>query len=92
MAKPRVIAIDWSGRSGAAQRQALWLGEAVDGELVRLEGGRTRTQITELLIAEADRDPDVIVGFDFAFSLPAWYLRDTRLTPRELWAALPMRR
>jgi hypothetical protein len=26
---PRVIAIDWSGRSGADQKHALWLGEAV---------------------------------------------------------------
>jgi hypothetical protein len=88
MNMPRIIAIDWSGRSGAAQRQALWLGEAVDRKLVRLDGGRTRTEIVELLVAEADRDPNLIVGFDFAFSLPAWYLRDRRLTPQELWAAL----
>jgi hypothetical protein len=88
MSKPRIIAIDWSGRSGADQRRALWLGEAVDGEVVRLAGGRTRIEVIELLIAEADRDPNVIVGFDFAFSLPIWYLRDRRLTPHELWAAL----
>jgi hypothetical protein len=88
MITPRVIAIDWSGRSGAEQRQALWLGEAIDGELVRLEGGRTRAEIVERLAADADRDPNVIVGLDFAFSLPAWYLRDLELTPRELWAAL----
>jgi hypothetical protein len=88
MNKPRIIAIDWSGRSGADQRRALWLGEAVDGELVRLEGGRTRAEVVKLLVAAADRDPDLIVGFDFAFSLPAWYLRDRGLTPRELWTAL----
>jgi len=88
MNKPRIIAIDWSGRSGADQRRALWLGEAVDGELVRLAGGRTRAELVELLVSAADRDPNLIVGFDFAFSLPAWYLRDRGLTPRELWAAL----
>jgi hypothetical protein len=85
---PRVMAIDWSGRSGPDQGRALWLAEAVDGELVRLEGGRTRAELVELLIAEADRDPGLIVGFDFAFSLPAWYLQDRRLTPRQLWALL----
>jgi hypothetical protein len=88
MNRPRVIAIDWSGRRGAEQRQALWLAEAVDGELVRLEGGRTRVELVQLLIALVDHDPNVIVGLDFTFSLPAWYLRDRGLTAHELWAAL----
>jgi hypothetical protein len=86
--KPRVMAIDWSGRSGPDQRRALWLAEAVDGELVRLEGGRTRAELVELLIAEATRDPNLIVGIDFAFSLPAWYLQERQLTARQLWALL----
>jgi hypothetical protein len=44
-------------------------------------------ETVELLIAEADRNPDLIVGFDFAFSLPEWYLRERALTPpRSLWA------
>ena len=88
MNKPRIIAIDWSGRSGPDQRRFLWLAEAVDGELIRLEGGRTRAELTELLIAEADHDPNVIIGVDFAFSLPAWYLQERQLTPRQLWALL----
>ena len=88
MNTPRVMAIDWSGRSEADQRRFIWLAEAVDGELVRLEDGRTRAELVELLIAEADRDPGLIVGFDFAFSLPAWYLQVRRLTPGQLWALL----
>jgi hypothetical protein len=88
MTNPRLIAIDWSGRSGTDQRRALWLAEIVGGELVRLEGGRTRAERIELLIAEADRDPNLIIGFDFAFSLPAWYLQERQLTPRQLWALL----
>lgn len=82
------MAIDWSGRRGPDQRRFLWLAEAVDGELVRLEGGRTRAELIELLITEADRDPNLIVGVDFAFSLPAWYLQQRQLTPRQLWALL----
>jgi hypothetical protein len=99
MTNARLVAIDWSGRTGADQRRAIWLAEATGGELVRLEGGRTRDELVELLIAEADRDPNLIVGFDFGFSLPAWYLQDRQLTPRQLWAlladealTLPMRR
>jgi hypothetical protein len=88
VAEPRVIAIDWSGRKGPNQRRAIWLGEVVGGELVRLESGRTRTEIVELLIVEAERGPNVVVGFDFAFSLPAWFLHDRGLTPRALWATL----
>jgi hypothetical protein len=88
MSDPRLVAVDWSGRRGADQRQSIWLAEAVAGELVRLEGGRTRAELVELLIAEADRDPDLIVGFDFAFSPPAWYLADRQLTADQLWALL----
>jgi hypothetical protein len=88
MNAPRLIAIDWSGRSGPEQRRALWSAEVADGELVRLQGGRTRDELVKVLIAEADRDPNLIVGVDFAFSLPAWYLQDRQLTPRQLWALL----
>jgi hypothetical protein len=88
VAAPRVVAIDWSGRSGPAQRRALWLGEARDGELVRLASGRTRDELVALLIAEAERDSHLVVGLDFAFSLPAWYLRERGLSARTLWSTL----
>ena len=81
------MALDWSGRSGPDQRRFLWLAEAVDSELVRLEGGRTRAALVELLIAEAARNPNLIVGVDFAFSLPAWYLQQRQLTPPAVGAA-----
>lgn len=84
----RVFAIDWSGRSGPHERRALWLAEAVNRQLIRLEAGRSREETVELLIAEAERDADLIVGFDFAFSLPEWYLRYRALTPQALWAML----
>jgi hypothetical protein len=82
----RIIAIDWSGaRTGAAKR--IWLAEAVQGQLVRLENGRSREQVAEHLMAEAERDPQLVVGFDFAFSLPAWFLDERGLqNAQELWA------
>ena len=88
MRDTRVIAVDWSGRSGADQRRALWLAEAVNHELIRLEAGRSREETVELVIAEADQDSELIIGLDFAFSLPEWYLRDRSLTPQALWARL----
>jgi hypothetical protein len=70
----RLIAIDWSGAKKGAAR-SIWLAEARDGRLVRLESGRTREQVGELLLGEAERDPELVVGLDFAFSLPSWFLR-----------------
>ena len=83
----RVIAIDWSGRRGNDQRKAIWLAEARDGALVRLENGRTREEVAAHLIEEAARDPRFVVGFDFAFSFPAWFLAERHLPDAPaLWA------
>jgi guanosine-3',5'-bis(diphosphate) 3'-pyrophosphohydrolase len=82
---PRVLAIDWSGAKSGARRK-IWLAEARNGELVRLENGRNRGEVAEHLLDELERDPRLLVGLDFAFSLPAWFLRDHELTTaRELW-------
>jgi Protein of unknown function (DUF429) len=73
-AVPRILAVDWSGaRAGAAR--AIWLAEAFAGRLVRLEGGRTREEVVAHLLEEAERDAELVVGLDFAFSLPEWFLR-----------------
>ena len=71
---PRILAVDWSGARTGAHR-AIWLAEAVDGRLARLEGGRGREQLVAHLLEEAERDPELVVGLDFAFSLPEWFLR-----------------
>jgi hypothetical protein len=71
----RAIAVDWSGaRTG--ERRAIWLAEAVEGQLVRLEAGRTREEVVAHLLEEAARDRDLVAGLDFAFSLPEWFLRE----------------
>jgi hypothetical protein len=70
-----VLAIDWSGRAVGASRH-LWIAEARDGELLGLGAGRTRTEVATHLIDRAQRDDALIVGLDFSFSLPAWFLDD----------------
>jgi hypothetical protein len=38
-------------------------------------------------VAEAERTPRMVVGLDFAFSLPAWFLEQRNLkSAQELWA------
>jgi len=81
----RVIAVDWSGRA-TGERRAIWLAEARAGELVRLESGRTRDQVADHVLALAVADPELVVGLDFSFSLPAWFFADRGLaTVDELW-------
>jgi len=73
---PRVVGIDWSGRVDAAgQRRHIWAGVWTEGK-VTLEAGRTRAEIAEWLIELARETPRMVVGFDFCFSFPAWFVRD----------------
>lgn len=69
---PRVIAVDWSGASRRAERK-IWLAEVQAGRVIRVEAGRDRDAITRHLVDEAQRDDQLVVGFDFAFSLPRWF-------------------
>jgi hypothetical protein len=85
----RLLAIDWSGaRTGAARK--VWLAESRAGDpgrVVRLESGRDRAALLAHLLAESDRDPALVVGLDFSFSLPAWFLRAHGLSSApELWS------
>ena len=82
----RVIAIDWSGAVQGATKK-IWLAEVADGVLARLESGRDRDEIAAHLEEHADHYPNVVIGLDFAFSLPAWYLRAQGwASVQELWA------
>jgi hypothetical protein len=85
---PRIVAVDWSGAMRGASR-SIWLAEAADERLVRLESGRTREQVCDFLAAEAAKDPELVVGLDFAFSLPAWFLQRLGIAAApELWEQL----
>lgn len=81
----RTIAIDWSGaRTGA--RKTIWVAEAVDGGITFLENGRDREQVAAWL---NDQSGPLVVGLDFAFSLPAWFLRERGFdTAPDLWRTL----
>ena len=90
----RVVAVDWSGdRSEAGQRRKIWAGVwtasvtgKVDGGHVRLEGGRTRAEVGEWLIEMAQETPRMVVGLDFCFSFPAWFVRECGAgTAVEFW-------
>jgi hypothetical protein len=82
-----VVAVDWSGRV-SGERRHLWTAEADPGALVRLEAGRTRAEVVDELVARVDDPCGVVVGFDFSFSLPGWFLRERGYADaRALWDA-----
>lgn len=69
----RAIAVDWSGAMQGAERR-IWLCE-VDAEgVARLEDGRSREALVAHLCDEAAREPRLVVGLDFAFSFPEWFV------------------
>jgi hypothetical protein len=91
----RVIAVDWSGdRSSAGQRRKIWAGEwtagaggPVFGGRVALESGRTRIEVADWLVECAWETPRMVVGFDFCFSFPQWFVRECgAATAIEFWA------
>ncbi len=53
----------------------MWLAEARSGRLARLECGRGRDELVDHLLDLAGREAALVVGLDFAFSFPAWFVR-----------------
>ena len=69
----RAIAVDWSG-AATGERRRIWTAEAVDGELLTLASGRSRAEAIAWLCARRAEVDRCVAGFDFSFSLPAWFL------------------
>ncbi len=84
----RMIAIDWSGKA-KGESEFIWLAEVRDGVLTSLENGRGRRDLARHIVDLAKTDPELVVGFDFAFSFPKWWCdaQDWR-DVREVWAAI----
>jgi Protein of unknown function (DUF429) len=83
----RFVAAGWSGAAKGEQRH-LWIAE-VDGGSLHVDrlAPYSRLQAAERLIEVAAADSEVIVGLDFGFSLPAWFLDDHGIeSAPDLWA------
>lgn len=80
-----VIAVDWSGALKRVERK-LWSAEVIDGKLVDLIAWSTREALVENLLEAGERDPSLVVGIDFAFSVPTWFAREHgQADARGLW-------
>ncbi len=85
------MAVDWSGRVDAAgQRRGIWMGvwtSLSEGVAeVTLDGEKTRDEVVKRLIALAAETPKMVVGVDFCFSYPEWFVREVGAeTVQEFW-------
>ena len=66
----------WTQNPTHRDRAAMNGAPGVFGGCVKLEGGRTRAEVTEWVIELAREVPRMVVGFDFCFSFPAWFVRE----------------
>jgi len=89
----RVVGVDWSGDQGPGQRRKIWAGVWTAGAgsslkdgVVTLESGRSRVELMAWLVEMARETPRMVVGFDFSFSYPAWFLRELGIgSAPEFW-------
>jgi hypothetical protein len=81
-----VVAVDWSGAAAAASKH-IWLAHVVDGALVALRNGRNRSEVADDLVRLRSKSPaGLVVGLDFAFSFPAWFVHQNHCAHVEdLW-------
>jgi hypothetical protein len=82
----QVVAVDWSGAATGAARH-IWLAHVRDGELVELRNGRSRAELVDAVVSRRAASPDgLIVGLDFSFSFPAWFVQARSCsTVDEVW-------
>jgi uncharacterized protein YbdZ (MbtH family) len=82
----RIVAIDWSGAKRGAGRK-IWAAEFRNNEPVPdLVTGKDRAEICDYLIKAARDTPKMVVGLDFAFSFPAWFVQTQASSVQQLWA------
>jgi hypothetical protein len=75
----RVLAVDWSGKIKDAS-ESIWIAEATAGQITFLENGRSPGEVVEYLVDIASSGSQAVVGLDFAFSMPAWFVREKLAT------------
>jgi hypothetical protein len=81
-------AIDWSGAKARGGARDIALAEAADERLVDIRVGLSRTDVERWLLRRATSARELVVGLDFAFSLPAWFAHEklSATSVDDVWA------
>jgi hypothetical protein len=79
----RFVAVDWSGaKAQAEQRRRIVVADWREGSIT-LSADRTREETTQWLIQQSLATPRMVVGLDFSFSLPLWFVKEKDATSIE---------
>jgi hypothetical protein len=83
----RFIAVDWSGAfAPSAQKNSIWIADWHAGKLHCLDSGISREKTIAYIETAAKETSSLVVGLDFAFSYPAWFLEVHRCpTAHAFW-------
>jgi tRNA A-37 threonylcarbamoyl transferase component Bud32 len=69
------LGVKWSGAAKAADAaKAMWVAVVREGVLVDLVPGLDRHRMTDFIDQGRGHSGSALVGIDFGFSVPAWYL------------------
>ena len=86
MVSVECIAVDWSGGNEEGQLERIWVAIVQSDSLVRLKNGMTRNEVIAWLENKIRSRGPLVIGFDFAFSFPKWYLTCCNLdSASKLW-------
>lgn len=78
-----VIAVDWSGAKGTRRTKSIWVAEIDSRGQATDRGGWTREEVIEHVCSCPG---PAVVGFDFAFGVPAWFAREEGCaTATDVW-------
>lgn len=88
----QVVAVDWSGAATGASTR-IWLARVADGELIELRNGRSRAEVVDTLVALRAACPEgLVVGLDFSFSFPAWFVEEQScITIGDVWQRVALK-
>ena len=70
-----VIAVDWSGAKKHPEKK-IWRAEFLDAAPRVPRSELDREEIVDYLIQAKSASTATLVGIDFAFSYPEWYIRE----------------
>jgi hypothetical protein len=78
------IAVDWSGAKRCSGK--IWIARVSDRQVHRLQPVKSREEAIDWLLRCLQENPQTVVGLDFAFSFPVWFLRERSFKDAfELW-------
>jgi hypothetical protein len=85
-----IVAVDWSGAKARGGARDIALAVAADGRVAEVFSGLSRADVERWLLERGCSASEMVVGLDFAFSVPAWFAREKlhATSVEDVWAVV----